>query len=753
MNPKQHASPPDPPHRLTTVEELESTIGRPAAMITRKQVRALDEGSRAVLARCPVAAFGYRDASGAARTTFVGGAPGFAHVHSPTEISFAVPGPEVARGPVSAFFLLPGVGEVLRVNGTAAGRRGGEVFVEVAEAYVHCAQAVIRSRLWEAPAAAATTEPVAGEGPLAGPGVADFLAAAPFLALSSWDTDGGSDTSPRGERQPVARILDGRRLVIADRRGNKRADTLHNLLQDDRLSLAALVPGRSGVLHVRGCGAITDDLALRETMALRGVPPHLALVIDVEHAEVTGSAAVADARLWDPGRAESGEAPDMMALGSAHLAANSAESGRSSAWLIKAFAAIPGVSRLMRKVMDRGYRFALQKEGYEEVRIPAGTRTGEPSRPSEADGALRQVRVAEVRQETPTARTLVLRDASGEEGALGEERLSGEEGSSGEGRLSEEERPFDFRPGQFFTLIVDVAGHPVRRAYSASSAPGATHLDVTVKQVDGGHFSTHVHRDLRVGDRLAVRGPSGTFHTRDEPQRHLVLIAAGSGITPMMSMIRSRLADPAGDGRIALLYSSRTHEEIIFADELARLEKEHPERFTVTHVLTRRDGRLDARGVRHWVTTEAARALPDGAHHYLCGPEALMDTVQGVMRELGVPDERVHQERFTAAATPAAVAGPQQMRVEEGGAPVGATIVEPGQTLLDAGLAARLPMPYSCTVGNCGDCAVRLRDGDVTQAEPNCLTPEQRADGYVLACVSCPLSNVTLDIGPQPPLA
>ncbi|WP_328630860.1 2Fe-2S iron-sulfur cluster-binding protein [Streptomyces sp. NBC_00356] len=750
MNPQQHAfpsDPSDPPPWLTTVEELEATIGRPAAMITRKQVRALDEASRAVLARCPVAAFGYRDVSGAARTTFVGGAPGFAHAHSPTKISFAVPGPDVARGPVSAFFLLPGVGEVLRVNGTAAGRRGGEVLVEVAEAYVHCAQAVIRSRLWEAPAAAAAAEPVVGEGPLAGPGVADFLAAAPFLALSSWDTDGGGDTSPRGERQPVARILDGRTLVIADRKGNKRADTLHNLLQDDRLSLAALVPGRSGVLHVRGRGAITDDLALRETMALRGVPPHLALVIDVEHAEVTGSAAVADARLWDPGRPESGEVPDMMALAGKHLAANSAESGRSSAWLIKAFAAIPGVSRLMRKVMDRGYRFALQKEGYDEVQVPAGTRTGEPARPGEAEGALRQVRVAEVRQETPTARTLVLRDASGEEGPFGEER------SSGEGRSSGEEGPFDFRPGQFFTLIADVAGHPVRRAYSASSAPGATHLDVTVKQVDGGHFSTHVHRDLRVGDRLAVRGPSGTFHTRDEPQRHLVLIAAGSGITPMMSMIRSRLAAPAGDGRIALLYSSRTHEEIIFADELARLEKEHPERFTVTHVLTRRDGRLDARGVRRWVTTEAAQALPDGAHHYLCGPEALMDTVRGVMRELGVPDERVHQERFNAAATPAAVTGPQQMRVEEGGEPVGATIVEPGQTLLDAGLAAGLPMPYSCTVGNCGDCAVRLRGGDVTQAEPNCLTPEQRADGYVLACVSCPLSNVTLDIGSQPPLA
>jgi ferredoxin len=86
------------------------------------------------------------------------------------------------------------------------------------------------------------------------------------------------------------------------------------------------------------------------------------------------------------------------------------------------------------------------------------------------------------------------------------------------------------------------------------------------------------------------------------------------------------------------------------------------------------------------------------------------------------------------------------MVVEQDGRPVGTVVVEPGQTLLDAGLAAGLPMPYSCTVGNCGDCVVRLRGGEVTQNEPNCLTPQQKADGYVLACVSCPLSKVTLDI-------
>jgi predicted pyridoxine 5'-phosphate oxidase superfamily flavin-nucleotide-binding protein len=311
--------------RLTTAAEVEATIGRPPPVIMLKQVDALDEGCRTVLARCPIAAFGYRDAGGTSRTTFIGGTPGFARVHSATRISFSLPEPGEPHGAVSFFFLLPGVGEILRVNGSVAARKGAETTVDIEEAYVHCAQAVLRSRLWQPPAPAEPAAEIAGDGPLRRPGVAQFLAAAPFLALSTWDSCGGSDTSPRGDRQAVARVLDSRTLVIPDRKGNKRADTLHNLLQDDRLSFAALVPGRSGVLHVRGRGAITDDPALLETMALRGMPPHAALIIDVEHAEVTGNDAVACSRLWSPGaHLERGTAPDLLALAGQHLAANSA---------------------------------------------------------------------------------------------------------------------------------------------------------------------------------------------------------------------------------------------------------------------------------------------------------------------------------------------------------------------------------------------------------------------------------------------
>lgn len=700
-------------HRMTTVDEVEATLGQPPSMIMLKQISALDEGCRTVLAHCPLAGFGYRDTEGVSRTTFIGGAPGFVRVHSPTRVSFTLPDGE-AHGPVSFVSLLPGVGETLRVNGSVAERKGAETFVDVEEAYVHCAQAVIRSRLWQPPVPAGPVPEVEGEGPLCGPGVAEFLAAAPFLALSTWDGSGGSDTSPRGDRQTVARILDARTLVIPDRRGNKRADSLHNLLQDDRLSFAALVPGRTGVLHLRGRGSITDDPGLLETMALRGSPPHAALLIDVEHAELSAGDAVARSRVWTA-HLERGAVPDLMALAGDHLAANMADAERGLlASVLRVVAGIPGISRLLRLVMDRAYRSGLQKEGYEDVEV--GSRLARPT--AAAENPLREVRIADVRRETPGAVTLVLEDA---------------------------ERPnsFDFRAGQFFTLVADIDGRPVRRAYSASSAPGAPRLEVTVKHVDGGRFSTHVHRNLRAGVRLSLRGPSGAFHADPAAAHDVVLVAAGSGITPMMSMIRALLAAPAA-GRIALLYSNRSAEETIFADELLRLEEENPARLSVTHVLTKTHGRLDVAGVHGWLT---GLRPPEDARYYTCGPEALMDTVRGVLTQLGVPGDRVHHERYTSGADPnTTVTAPQLMTVEDGAHDVGSVVVEPGQTLLDAGLAAGLPMPYSCTVGNCGDCMVKLRGGEVAMNGPNCLTPQQRADGYVLTCVGCPLSKVTLDI-------
>ncbi|GLY50454.1 hypothetical protein Lesp01_41100 [Lentzea sp. NBRC 102530] len=645
-------------------------LGRAPAVIMKKQLSALDDGCLRVLAGSPVAAFGYLGADGVPRTTFVGGTPGFARVHSPTRISF--PSCEDAEGPASLVFLLPGVGEVLRVNGTV--RRGR---LDVEQVYVHCAQAVLRSGLWQPPSGPPEVAPVVGDGPLAGPGIADFLAASPFLALSTWDAEGGSDTSPRGDQGAVARIVDDRTLLIADRRGNKRADTLHNLLQDDRISFAALVPGRTGVLHVRGRAVITVDPALLAPLALRGMPPHAAVRVAVEAAELSVNDAVTRSRLWTAATPEG--VPDLMALASLHLAANS-----RSGLLVALAGLVP--KRLMRTAMNFAYRSGLRKEGFDVA--------GPAPRAAAAD-PLREVRVVEVREETPSAVTVVL----------------------------EGDRPFDFRPGQFFTLVTEIDGVQVRRPYSASSVPGSATLEVTVKQVEGGLFSRHV-RTLAPGDRLHVRGPSGDFHA--EPGHEVALIAAGSGVTPMMSIIRALLATPGE--RISLLYSSRTEEETIFAADLARLGAEHPGRLAVTLVLTSRDGRLDAPAVQRW-----AADVGPGATFYLCGPQALTETA---LKALDLPDGRVHVESYTSASAAAGSAVPQRMRVESGGQAVGEAVVEPGQTLLDAGLAAGLPMPYSCTVGSCHECVAKLLSGRVSRQD----------DGQVLTCTSAPLTDVTLEL-------
>ncbi|GAB3261221.1 2Fe-2S iron-sulfur cluster-binding protein [Kineosporia babensis] len=695
-----------PAARVRTVAGLEDRVGAAPSVIKLKELGFLDEGCRSVLAASPIAAFGYRSEDGSSTTTFVGGAPGFTRVHSSQRISFSLANGSRPTGAVSLFFLLPGVGEVLRVNGTVAAVKGERVSIEVAQAYVHCAQAVLRARLWQPPAPASKAGPVSGSGPLTSPDVAEFLAAAPFLALSSWDQDGGSDTSPRGDQPLVARILDGRTLIIPDRKGNKRADTLHNLLQDEQLSLAALVPGRTGVLQVRGRGIITTDAELLKPHALRGVSPHAALLIEVEHAEVSSNDAVRAARLWDPQRqVQPGAVPDLMALASRHLATNLATAGGGGlpALLLRLLGSIPGFERLIRRIMNQAYRSGLVKEGYEQI-------TTGPS-PQDAVSPLRPVRIVQVHRETPSTARITLQDTG------------------------ENPAPFDFRPGQYFTLVADVAGQSVRRAYSACSVPGTDQLEIAVKQVPGGLLSTHLHA-LAAGASLGLIGPSGSFHSGAQPDGEMLLIAAGSGITPMISLIRTHLPKRP----IALLYCSRSEAEIIFADELARLEREFPGQFSVTHVLSSRDGRLDAAGLQAWITQQAPGPQ---AHYYVCGPQPLTDLVQDAVKDR---PERVHHEQYTRGALGEIPREPQPLLVRSGEKTLGDKTVEPGQTLLDAGLAAGLPMPYSCTIGNCGDCRVRLISGQVALAEPNCLTEAEKADGYVLTCVGRPLSEVVLDI-------
>jgi uncharacterized protein len=367
-------------HRITTAAQLETIIGRPAPLVLMKELAELDDAARRMLDLAPLAGFGYRDADGRPRSTVVGGEPGFAVVESPTRFAFACDAD--ASGPVSFVFLLPGVGETLRVNGSVAERSNGRIVVAVSQAYVHCARAILRSRLWK-PSVTSNPSPATGtplnaegplsatgnaegtparadatEGPLSGTEIAGFLAESPFAVVSSWDLDGGSDTSPRGDLPGFVQMIDGQTLVIPDRRGNKRADTFHNLLTDDGFAAALLVPGRTDVLHINGTALVTDDPELLAGMALGSAVPQAALVVTVERAEVTPSRAVAAADLWDDAvRADAATRSELMALTTKQLGA-AKPALRRPARVLAVF------SRLLRRIMDASYRRALRKEGY-----------------------------------------------------------------------------------------------------------------------------------------------------------------------------------------------------------------------------------------------------------------------------------------------------------------------------------------------------------------------------------------------------
>ena len=315
-------------------------------------------------------------------------------------------------------------------------------------------------------------------------------------------------------------------------------------------------------------------------------------------------------------------------------------------------------------------------------------------------------------------------------------------------------RPVAFEAGQFLTLEVTVEGAVERRAYSlSSSAAESSRLTVTVKRVAGGLVSNYVRDRLKVGDRVAALGPSGAFTVGEATApRRVVLVAGGSGITPMMSILRTHLvASPALS--FTLVYGNRDRESVIFRDALAALASEHPARLTVIHALENAPevwegvtGRLDeatCAGV-----FDALRA-GDDTLWMLCGPDAMMAAARAVLFARGVARERVREERFFAPAKSHATAatGPRLVTVRTSAGERVVTAAA-GMTLLDAGLGGGVDMPFSCAVGGCGACRVKVVAGEVALDEPNCLTDRERRDGYTLACSARAVTEVPLAVEP-----
>lgn len=323
--------------------------------------------------------------------------------------------------------------------------------------------------------------------------------------------------------------------------------------------------------------------------------------------------------------------------------------------------------------------------------------------------APRPVRVAEVRRETAEAVTLVLEPEDGVAPP--------------------------FRAGQYFTHCFEIDGQIVRRAYSLSEPEGGR-IACTIKLIPGGWVSAHVNEALQVGSRYKLLGPTGDFLLDAADAGPLRFLAGGSGITPVISLIETALAqDPRRDVR--LVYASRREADILFAARLHALAQRHPS-LQIVHVLSQPEagwrgerGRLDAMRIAALLGADPA------ANFYLCGPTGLMDVAEAALREAGgVPAARIRHERFLAApkAMQQRPTEPQEIRFQQSGRTV---TQRPGESILEAGLREGLSLQFSCMVGGCAHCKIQVLEGEVALNEPNCLSPEERAAGYTLACSAC----------------
>jgi ring-1,2-phenylacetyl-CoA epoxidase subunit PaaE len=314
-----------------------------------------------------------------------------------------------------------------------------------------------------------------------------------------------------------------------------------------------------------------------------------------------------------------------------------------------------------------------------------------------------------------------------------------------------------FNPGQFLTLRTTLDGASISRNYSICSAPHEGVLRVAIKRVHGGRFSEWAHRTLKPGALVDVAPPDGRFGL-PEGTRRVLAFAAGSGITPIRSMLEHLLV---GDARAqaTLVYGNRASSGVMFRDELAGLKDRFLDRFTLLHVLSREPqdidllhGRLDRERVRallrRWLPIESFDAA------LACGPQAMMEAVREVLREEGMAPERIRTELFTLAGAAAA----RRIEPVHGDGHCEVALVMDGSTrrfsmprdgsvsLLAAALGAGIDVRHSCQSGVCATCRCKLTAGEIDMDAAHALEDYEIARGFRLACQSYPASAaVTVD--------
>lgn len=307
---------------------------------------------------------------------------------------------------------------------------------------------------------------------------------------------------------------------------------------------------------------------------------------------------------------------------------------------------------------------------------------------------------------------------------------------------------FEFIPGQYVTLQADLDGSVLRRAYSICSAPSSGELRVSVKEVPKGRFSQFANRKLKAGDEIEVAGPEGRFilETSSVPKNYMAF-AAGSGITPVISMVHSVLENEP-ESRFVLIYGNKSKEQTIFRKSLEALKEKYGDRFTLYYVFSQiiSDnaffGRIDKKLVKEVLNKNGVNSFNE---FFLCGPEQMIDTVKQELLKQGVKEDSIKLELFSSSSHK------KEVKKELSGNTEITVMLDDEETsfemrkdefLLDAALAKGLDAPYSCQGGICSSCLARVTEGSATMERNNILDEDEIKEGLILTCQAHPTTDV-----------
>lgn len=331
----------------------------------------------------------------------------------------------------------------------------------------------------------------------------------------------------------------------------------------------------------------------------------------------------------------------------------------------------------------------------------------------------------------------------------------------------EHKEKFTFIQGQFLTLRADIEGDDVRRSYSICSGTQDGHMRVGIKRVKNGKFSNHANDNFKVGDEVEVMPPQGSFYSELKPdnEKNYMCIAAGSGITPILSIIKSVMVEEP-KSRVTLIFGNRLTHSMMFKEELSFLKNRYMQRFNWVNIMDFEDQGTDLLNgiIDNKKGAALARAklidIQNTDDVFICGPEAMMSEVSRGFRGEGFDDSRIHYELFANSSEDSQkILDKKQQRIEEfgeektsmvtvtaDGRSIKFELATVGENILDAGMHNGMELPYSCKAGVCSTCKAKLVKGEVDMDIIHGLEPHEIEDGYILTCQAHPTSEeVTVD--------